>query len=536
MWKIIATPLPSLTDLTQVLKARGDRAPARGVLFSAAICVGLLFCASARADTTAPKNGCDTAASFEFDGQRVAPGVSYVAINAPVAIAACVQAVRLYPASGRLHFELGRAFEKAGNLPRAIAAYNRAAQLGHGGGFNNLGELYRAGKGAPRNLGIARQEFEAGSALGYPEAEFNLANLLLRQAPTDANAERARQLLTSALNAGYTDASGVLQRLPAPAASAPDNAPAGCAFHSLFVSGRISTGGPLSLILGDGVHDWGEGPITILNAGQKRCTVSPDVSLVGKQILLTDNGYLFVDTYSGSSLDLYMIDTKDCSIRWTSNSNIDNKRFDLFDPRFSKAAISFGLVGADEHPLKKRLTVPFGPDCVPATIKPIPSQNAAAASQSRDLAPLTANRVSYRWTSGYGQGTSESSIISKDGNAVFRIYCADGQSPQSAGIELEIHDRLLSLTGTKIAQVTTGDKTFQMNIVNGMSTADAMGDKNDLINLATELTKTESGNFTVAVPDMNWEAQFSVLGARSVLISPTPTNKHATVIDACVQP
>jgi hypothetical protein len=75
-----------------------------------------------------------------------------------------------------------------------------------------------------------------------------------------------------------------------------------------------------------------------------------------------------------------------------------------------------------------------------------------------------------------------------------------------------------------------------MNIVNGMSTADAMGDKSDLINLATELTKTESGNFTVAVPDMNWEAQFSVLGARSVLISPTPTNKHATVIDACVQP
>jgi TPR repeat protein len=215
-------------DLTPLTAMKQERSRCGGVAYAVvavAIMIGV-FQPSRASAQAAPPTACDSAASFAFDGQRVAPGVSYDAINAPVAIAECTQGVRLYPTSGRLHFELGRAFEKAGNIPRAIAAYNRAAQLAHGGGFNNLGELYRAGKGVPHNLGIARQEFEAGSALGYPEAEFNLANLLLRQAPTDANTERARQLLTSALNAGYTDASGALQRLPAPVASAPASASA----------------------------------------------------------------------------------------------------------------------------------------------------------------------------------------------------------------------------------------------------------------------------------------------------------------------
>jgi TPR repeat protein len=206
-----------------VMQGRFSRLTVAGAIAIAAIIAIVLPPSRAQADT-APPTACDTAASFAFDNQRVAPGVSYDAINAPVAIAQCAQAVRLYPTSGRLQFELGRAFEKAGKLPQAIAAYQRAAEFGHGGGFNNLGELYRSGKGVPRNLTFAQREFEQGAARSYPEAQYNLANLLLSQARTDANIERARQLLTSALNAGYPSAAQSLQALPPPQNAAPSNA------------------------------------------------------------------------------------------------------------------------------------------------------------------------------------------------------------------------------------------------------------------------------------------------------------------------
>jgi hypothetical protein len=68
---------------------------------------------------------------------------------------------------------------------------------------------------------MAQREFEQGAALGYPEAQYNLANMLLRQGRTDANVERARQLLTSALNAGYVDASASLRALPSKASPMP---------------------------------------------------------------------------------------------------------------------------------------------------------------------------------------------------------------------------------------------------------------------------------------------------------------------------
>jgi TPR repeat protein len=215
-----------LTPLAAMKLERSRRGGVAGAVVAAATMIGV-FQPSRASAQAAPPTACDSAASFAYDVQRVAPGVGYDSINAPFAMSQCAQAVRFYPASGRLYFEFGRALEKAGRLPRAIAAYGRAAQLGHGGGFNNLGELYRAGKGVPRDLSMAQREFEQGAALGYPEAQYNLANMLLRRARTDANIERARQLLTSALNAGYSAAAPSLQALPLPQNAVPSNAAAG---------------------------------------------------------------------------------------------------------------------------------------------------------------------------------------------------------------------------------------------------------------------------------------------------------------------
>jgi TPR repeat protein/uncharacterized protein len=160
-----------------------------------------------------PATTCDTAAAFPYDSSRQAQGVGYIALDSSVAIPQCTDAVARYPSSGRFYFQLGRALEKANRIADAITAYRRASDLGHGGGFNNLGELYRDGKGLPRDLNQAEQLFQQAAALEYPEAQFNLANMLLKTPRNDAIVEQARQLLSAAVAAGYVDAARSLQAL-----------------------------------------------------------------------------------------------------------------------------------------------------------------------------------------------------------------------------------------------------------------------------------------------------------------------------------
>ena len=180
----------------------------------ASIAVSMTVCVVVAKADNAPTTTCDIAAAFPYDNQRKAQGVPYRALNASLAIAQCTEAISRYPNSGRLYFQLGRALEKGNRIADAIAAYRRAAENGHGGGFNNLGELYRDGKSVVLDLAQAEQYFQKGADLGYAEAQFNLANVLLKKQGNDVDIERARQLLTAASIAGYVDAFAPLRALP----------------------------------------------------------------------------------------------------------------------------------------------------------------------------------------------------------------------------------------------------------------------------------------------------------------------------------
>ena len=184
--------------------------------------LGLIsFTTPALAESTAqadsiPATPCDNSAASPYDSQRKAPGVSYDALNTSVAVAQCAEAVSHYPNSGRLYFQLGRALEKANRIADAIVAYGRAAEIGHGGGFNNLGEMYRDGKGFARDPAKAEQYFQNGAALGYAEAQYNLAKLLLKKPRNDVDIAQVRQLLVAASGGGYVDARALLETLPPP--------------------------------------------------------------------------------------------------------------------------------------------------------------------------------------------------------------------------------------------------------------------------------------------------------------------------------
>lgn len=150
----------------------------RRILISIAIFhslfLGLLSSANAQVST------CHALAALPSDPNRKAAGVPYDRLNASQAITACIAAVRAEPQNGQLWFQLGRALEKGNRIDDAITSYQEGIKFNNPGALNNLGELYRDGKGVARNLTLAESYFSRSAAQRFPEGVANLNQLQQR--------------------------------------------------------------------------------------------------------------------------------------------------------------------------------------------------------------------------------------------------------------------------------------------------------------------------------------------------------------------
>ena len=104
--------------------------------------------------------------------------------------------------------------------------------------------------------------------------------------------------------------------LVGPAVAAPPG------FGVLTVHGSVVQAGGYRLDLGeadDPVHPqaW-QGPIQITASDGHSCTVSDDVAIVSPPLLLTHGSLLYVNTYSGSTNRLFVVDARNCDIKWIS--------------------------------------------------------------------------------------------------------------------------------------------------------------------------------------------------------------------------
>lgn len=124
---------------------------------------------------------CDRLAASPFDPQKQTAGLSFDKINPNLAIPACKKATEDNPQIARLWFQYGRALEKGNKLPDAIYAYQVAAKLKSGAAFNNIGELYRDGKGFQKDLNKATEYFTLAANLNSPEGRSNLSALQAQQ-------------------------------------------------------------------------------------------------------------------------------------------------------------------------------------------------------------------------------------------------------------------------------------------------------------------------------------------------------------------
>jgi hypothetical protein len=165
--------------------------------------VAIAFCCVLSGVAQAQPSACHALAASPTDPSRKGPGVSYAKIDGAGATAACQLAVKQAPKDGQLWFQYGRALEKNNRVAEAFVAYQTGSDLGNPGADNNLGELYRDGKGVARDLYLAEIHFHNASVSGFDEATQNL-NALEKSKPPAATRKIPAQFRGKFALAGQT--------------------------------------------------------------------------------------------------------------------------------------------------------------------------------------------------------------------------------------------------------------------------------------------------------------------------------------------
>src|SRR6266581_2841069 len=119
----------------------------------------------------APPTNCDTQAAIS---------VPFEKINPTVAIPACEEAVRRYPASNRLIFELGRSYAKSRNFSIALTHFRKAAAQGYAPAQNSIGVCYDNGEGVTKDESEAVNWYRKAALQGDIPGQLNLGSMYER--------------------------------------------------------------------------------------------------------------------------------------------------------------------------------------------------------------------------------------------------------------------------------------------------------------------------------------------------------------------
>jgi hypothetical protein len=113
-----------------------------------------------------PSTDCDTYANVLFEK-----------VNPDLAIPACESAVRKYPDSIRLIYQLGKAYDSKKDYRSALVQYRKAAGQGYADAQLSIGILYTAGKGVPQNYDEASKWIRKAAEQGEGLSQFHLGRM-----------------------------------------------------------------------------------------------------------------------------------------------------------------------------------------------------------------------------------------------------------------------------------------------------------------------------------------------------------------------
>ena len=161
-------------------------------------------------DIAAPPsvNACDRLAAHTDDRGATQPGVLFDDLRVPEALAACGEAVDLWPDEPRLAFQLGRVLTAAGRYHEARAAYERAARQDYAAALAGLAHLFHRGLGVEPDAAAAARLYRRAAELGDARAQNNLGMMY-------RNGDGVAQDLAEALalfrrSASQNDATGLV--------------------------------------------------------------------------------------------------------------------------------------------------------------------------------------------------------------------------------------------------------------------------------------------------------------------------------------
>ncbi|GJE40767.1 hypothetical protein KHHGKMAE_4864 [Methylobacterium persicinum] len=126
---------------------------------------------------------------------------------------ACRAAIAEAPQLRRLHFQLGRAYDRQGANQDAYQAYRRASDLGSGAAKVNIGILFRQGRRFEKNDAKARSWFREAAEAGIPEGMFCYATAFDNAIGGAPDIAAAKLWYGKAAERGTTKARDALVRL-----------------------------------------------------------------------------------------------------------------------------------------------------------------------------------------------------------------------------------------------------------------------------------------------------------------------------------
>jgi len=168
---------------------------------------------AANAGGGVPVQDCDRLAASPLDPQALTDGVPKEQVRTEEAIRVCRQAVEQFPGSGRLAFQLARAYDIAGDTEHAIFWYREGADFGSLAAMNNLANAYLHGEGVAQNTEEALRWYTRAAERGLTVAMLNLAAVYEAGDAVGQDLEAARTWLKKAAKAGNVMAMSRLGRM-----------------------------------------------------------------------------------------------------------------------------------------------------------------------------------------------------------------------------------------------------------------------------------------------------------------------------------
>jgi hypothetical protein len=162
-----------------------------------------------------PVTECDTYAASRVDPYRKTAGVPEENLDPSLAIPACASAIRKFPNSPRLKYQLGRGYWKSNNFGEALVCFRQAAEYQYAPAEALLGYMFQFGQGVPQNYREALFWYSKAANRGFAPAQKNLGLFFELGLGVTKDILQASEWYRKAAEQGNTDALNYLKKLSA---------------------------------------------------------------------------------------------------------------------------------------------------------------------------------------------------------------------------------------------------------------------------------------------------------------------------------